>query len=213
MATTPRLPADLVLASLPQNDFTDDVMCMSLHYPDLDLSSRRAEGVEVSRCRFEGTSLVGSRLEKATFTDTVLQRCDLANMSTGNSSMVSSSVSSSRLTGLTWNGGLLRDVLIESCRADLASFRFSRLKKVVFRDCNLQGADFQNADLRGVRFDQCNLSGAQFSNVQAEGARFANCSLLGIRGVTSLQGAIVRSEDALGLAHSLAAALGIKIED
>ncbi len=44
------------------------------------------------------------------------------------------------------------------------------------------------------------------------GTRFTNCVLAGIGGVTSFDGAIVASGDLAGLAYSLAAALGIRIE-
>jgi hypothetical protein len=63
------------------------------------------------------------------------------------------------------------------------------------------------------RFESCDLTGAQFSKAQMEGTRFADCTLDGINGVTSLNGAIVKSRDALSLTYSLAGALGIIIED
>ncbi len=46
-----------------------------------------------------------------------------------------------------------------------------------------------------------------------DGARFADCTLVGIGGVTSLKGAIVRSQDAQGLLYVLAGAMGITIEE
>ena len=104
-------------------------------------------------------------------------------------------------------------VTVDTCRIDLASFRFSTFKGVVFTDCKLIQADFQDADLRGARFERCDLTSAQFSKAQMEGTRFADCNLSGIGGVTSLKGAIVKSRDALALTYSLASALGITIED
>jgi uncharacterized protein YjbI with pentapeptide repeats len=64
----------------------------------------------------------------------------------------------------------------------------------------------------GVQFTNCDLSGAQFSQAKMEGTRFADCVLAGIGGVTSFAGAIVASQDLVGLSHTLAAALGIQIE-
>jgi len=45
------------------------------------------------------------------------------------------------------------------------------------------------------------------------GTRFARCDLTGIAAVTSMRGAVISSTDVLALAHTLAAALGITIED
>jgi len=117
------------------------------------------------------------------------------------------------MTGMSWADGSLRDVSIENCRMDMAAFRFSKLKAVVFSDCKLGQADFQEADLRGARFERCDLAGAQFSRAQMEGTRLSDCVLDGVGGVMSLKGAIVTSRDALGLAYTLASALGIRIED
>jgi uncharacterized protein YjbI with pentapeptide repeats len=107
----------------------------------------------------------------------------------------------------------VRETVFSGCGMDMSSFRFSVFKRVVFADCKLRHADFQEADLRGARFERCDLTAAQFSKAQMEGTRFAHCTLAGLNGVTSLRGAIVTSEDALGLAYSLAGALGITIED
>ncbi len=122
-------------------------------------------------------------------------------------------VTTGRLTGARWTDCGFRDVLFQSCRADLAGFRFSRFKDVVFRDCTLTEADFQEADLRGVRFERCRLAGAQFSGAAMEGARFEECDLYGIGGAASLRGVVVRSDDLQSLARSLAGAMGIVIED
>jgi uncharacterized protein YjbI with pentapeptide repeats len=77
----------LQLAALPENDITDDSVVMSTHYQDLDLGGRRAESVEFTRCRFTSVRLAGSRLAEVAFAETVLDRCDLANVAVANGSM------------------------------------------------------------------------------------------------------------------------------
>ncbi|MEJ3747463.1 pentapeptide repeat-containing protein [Actinomycetes bacterium KLBMP 9797] len=66
--------------------------------------------------------------------------------------------------------------------------------------------------MSGVQFTNCDLTGAQFSQATMEGTRFTNCVLAGVGGVTSFTGAIVASQDLVGLSYTLAAALGIQIE-
>jgi uncharacterized protein YjbI with pentapeptide repeats len=63
-----------------------------------------------------------------------------------------------------------------------------------------------------VQFVDCDLTGAQFSHAVMQGTRFTNCVLAGIGGVTSFAGAVVSTADLIALSHSLAAALGIRIE-
>jgi uncharacterized protein YjbI with pentapeptide repeats len=121
-------------------------------------------------------------------------------------------LSGARMTGVHWVDGSLRDVTVSECRADLTSFRFTDFHHVVFEGCNLTRADFQSADVSGVRFTNCDLTGAQFSQATMEGTRFTNCVLAGVGGVTSFAGAIVASQDLIGLSYTLAAALGIRIE-
>ncbi|MER6575879.1 pentapeptide repeat-containing protein [Nonomuraea sp. NPDC001023] len=147
------------------------------------------------------------------FTDVELERCDLSNMTVRASGMHRVRTSGSRLIGMTWTECAFRDVLFDTCRADLTGFRFSTFKNTVFRDCIVPEANFQNADLRGVRFERCDLSMAQFFQAQMDGAHFSDCVLLGIGGVTSLKGATVKSRDAHGLVFALAGALGILIEE
>src|SRR5690606_20701218 len=129
------------------------------------------------------------------------------------SSMQRARIDSSRMTGLHWIDGSLRDVTVAECRADLAVFRFTDFRQVRFEDCNLTRADFANADLSGAQFVNCDLTGAQFSQATMTGARFRGCTLVGIGGVTSMEGAIIAGQDLVALSYTLAAALGIQIED
>ncbi|GAA3444837.1 hypothetical protein Pve01_56710 [Planomonospora venezuelensis] len=209
----PKLPSSLSAARAPEHDLDDDGTYRSLEFRGLDMSSRQAEAADFEGCRFTDTGLSGTELHRAGFSDVELERCDLSNMVARTSAMHRARVSASRLTGMSWSGCALRDVLFDGCRADLAGFRFSTFKDVVFRDCVMPEADFQNADLRGVRFERCDLTGARFSSARMEGARFADCTLLRINGVTGLRGAIVKSRDAQGLVYSLAGAMGITVED
>jgi uncharacterized protein YjbI with pentapeptide repeats len=187
---------------------------LSLHYQDLDLSHRELESAQFERCRFTGSGFAGSPLRDVGFADVEMTSVDLSNSTARDVSVLRASITGSRLTGMRWVECGFRDVLVEDCRADLASFRFSVFKPtVVFRDCNLREANFQSADLRGVRFERCDLTGAQFSNAQLDGTRFADCVLAGLGGVTSLKGAIIKSTDAMALLYSLTSAMGITIED
>jgi uncharacterized protein YjbI with pentapeptide repeats len=185
----------------------------SLDYENADLANRAATGVAVDQCRFSVAGFGQSVLDRVRISDSVFQRCDLANVRASRGTLTRVAFSGSRTTGMAWADGLLREVTFDECRMDMAAFRFSTFTNVVFSDCKLTQADFHEADLRGVRFERCDLTGAQFLNAQMEGTRLSTCTLDGVGGVTSFRGATVTSADILGLAHTLASALGIRIED
>jgi uncharacterized protein YjbI with pentapeptide repeats len=192
--------------------FADEATFRGLDFTDADLSGRAAESVEFALCRFANTDFGNTTLGNSTFTDCVFERGNLANLRTEKCGMRRVSLSILRMTGVHWVAGTLRDVTVAQCRADLTSFRFSSFRNVVFEDCNLTRADFQNADLTGVRFHGCDLTAAQFSHATMTGATLSNCELAGIGGVTSFAGAVVSGHDLVGLSYTLAAALGIRIE-
>jgi uncharacterized protein YjbI with pentapeptide repeats len=209
----PKLPASLTLAKIPDDDLKDDGVYLSLEYVDIELSGRDVVSIEIDQCRYKNTNFGQTKLDRALISDSVFQSCDLANLQARDCSLVRVAVTGSRMTGLQWAEGGVRDTTFENCRMDMASFRFDNFKSVVFTDCKLTQADFQDADLRGARFERCDLTAAQFSKAQMEGTRFADCNLAGVGGVTSLRGSIVSSRDALALTYTLASALGITIED
>jgi uncharacterized protein YjbI with pentapeptide repeats len=209
----PRLAAVLEPAGDPALPvLVDEAVHHGLDLAGADLGRASATDVEFTACRFAGTDLVGVTLRRAAFTDCRFLRGDLANLTAQRSSMRRVALELVRLTGVQWLDGVLRDVTITECRADLAAFRFTRFAGVAFERCNLARADFQNADLTGVRFTDCNLAGAQFSHATMDGTRFANCDLDGVGGVTSFRGSIVTGHDLIALSRTLAAALGIAIE-
>ncbi|GAA4581618.1 pentapeptide repeat-containing protein [Planotetraspora phitsanulokensis] len=209
----PKVPASLTPARLPEHDLENDGSYRAMLFKSLDLSSRRVRTPEFEGCSLVDTAFAGTEMHRAEFTDVELGRCDLSNMRVRSASVHRAVVSAGRLTGAAWSECAFHDVVFDACRADLTGFRFSAFRTVVFRECTLTEANFQDADLRGARFERCDLTGAQFSNAKMEGTRFADCTLAGIAGVTSLRGAVIRSQDAWGLVHSLAGAMGITIED
>lgn len=207
----PRAPASLELATLPDHDLEDEATLRRLAF-EVDLSNRTAESVEFDQCRITSADLSGTTLARARLIDCLIEKTNLANLRTDKSSAQRVRITSSRMTGLHWIDGSLRDVAVVECRADLAVFRFTDFRQVTFEDCNLTRTDFQNADLSGVQFVNCDLTGAQFSHATMTGTRFRGCTLVGVGGVTSFDGAIISDQDLIALSYTLAAALGIQIE-
>jgi uncharacterized protein YjbI with pentapeptide repeats len=208
----PDLPDRLDPPGDADADLADGAVLAGLALTDLDWSDHQAAGAELDQCRCQNVSLGQVRLNRTIIRDVEFDRCDLANLRARESSMSRVAVSATRMTGLTWITGVLRDVTFANCRIDLAFFSATKFTNVVFANCRLDQANFGDAELTEVRFDGCDLTAAQFSGARLAETRFTGCDLTGLAGVTSLRGAIMSGADAVGLAASFATALGIKIE-
>lgn len=209
----PSIPGSRPAAALPGDDLKDGGVYLTLAFTGADLSGRAAAGAEFEECLLSDVNLSQSKLRRAMIRDTIFDRCDLANLRATDCQLGRARISGCRLTGLSWLDGGIRDTEFSNCRIDLASFRATKFIDVVFSGCRMEQADFGDCDLRGARFSDCDLTGAQFNGAQMTGTRFSDCGLDGIGGVTSLRGAIIRSRDLFTLTFTLAAALGITIED
>ena len=206
----PQLPAEERLSPAPE-DLEPEAVLARRRFLDVDLSGREAEGVEFDRCLFRAGTLAASRLTRVSIVHCVVETVDWSNVDGDGGTLDRLLASGSRMTGLAWAGGLVRDAAFDGCRLDLSNWRYAAFDAVRFTGCNLSGADFTSADLRGASFVDCDLSGAQFSAATMEGTRFRGCDLAGIGGVQSFRGANVHRDDLLALARVLAAAVGITI--
>jgi uncharacterized protein YjbI with pentapeptide repeats len=209
----PRPPTSLATATSPEHDLADEATHRRLGFVEIDLTGQEATSVEFEQCLFTRASLASVVLDRATFTDCLVENSDWANLKTTRSGMQRVSLSTVRLTGLHWIDGALRGVTFRECRMDLATLRFTSFKDVSFTDCNLTRADFTNADLRGAQFIGCDLSGAQFAQADCMGTRFTHCELSGIGSVVNLRGATVSATDLVALTYALASALDITIKE
>ncbi|MFF2085559.1 pentapeptide repeat-containing protein [Nocardia sp. NPDC058176] len=196
----------------PADDPADDGTVEDVEYRGADFAEAHVHGASFEGCLFDSVRFP-STLRQATITESALRVCDLANVQADDSSMFETVIEHGRITGLSWTAGVLRDVLIESTRADLASFAESRLRSVVFRDCDLRQADFQRTEFRNVRFERCNLTAARFNDARPQqNLRFEDCDLTAVSGLTALRGATIQGGDLESLAATLARELGIVVE-
>jgi uncharacterized protein YjbI with pentapeptide repeats len=207
----PELPSELhagELAALEHDAAIAEVELSRSQLPD-----QRANGVSFDSARLAGVDLSGSRLEHLSIVNAVLTGCNLANIHGNSARLARVDIQSSRLTGTVLADATLSDVTLLGCRADLASFGFSRLQRVTFEDCLLTQADFLDARLHSVRFHDCDLSRADFRGAQLKNCEFRRCQLTEVDGVTSLRGASLEWPAIVELAGTWAGALGIQVLD
>lgn len=144
--------------------------------------------------------------------DLTFAECDIVGVLAEKSRLERVSVTQSRLRGITWVGGVIRDVTLEQVMGEDVSFRFSSLRGVTIRDAQLPGVDFTNVEFENVRFERCLLQRAVFDHAKVKSLRIEQCDLAGATGVLALRGASMNFDDVMSLAPSLAREAGITIE-
>jgi uncharacterized protein YjbI with pentapeptide repeats len=209
--TRPELPSQLQRVELTKLDH--DLWLAELELADASLVDQLARGVTFESAKLTGSDLSGSRLEHIRIVDSMLTRCNLANVKARRVRLKGVVIEDSRLTGMALFEGALTDVTFHGCRVDLASFSSCRMERVSFEDCVLTQTDFLEARLASVRFHGCDLT-----NADVRGARMKHCELrrselTGLQGVESLRGVAMEWPDIVEMAGVWAATLGIEVLD
>jgi uncharacterized protein YjbI with pentapeptide repeats len=183
--------------------------------PDLDLELPPLDAVS-------GESVVGARIAHADLggarlplrlVDVELSSCNLANVKARGASLVRCVLRGCRLTGASFAESRLTDVLFEDCRVDLAAFTGATLERVTFEGCRMTQADLQEVACESVRLLACDLGECDLTGARFKRSELRRCELDGLRGVERLRGVGVGWDDLVGLAPTLAAALGIRLLD
>lgn len=208
---SPDLPAQLEPGDI--SELVHDAAHVETDLSDVALIDQRANGVMFETVRLGNVDLCGSRLEGLRVADSALKRCNLANIQARRTHATRVTINTSRLTGIHLPEAVLRDVMIQDCRVDLASFGFAHCTRVTFEDCQLTQTDFLEAQLESVRFHRCDLARADFRGARLSRCEFRRSNLTGIQGVESLRGAAMEWPDIVEMAGVWAAALGIEVLD
>jgi uncharacterized protein YjbI with pentapeptide repeats len=209
----PRIPGELEPATVDatrveSGDEWRRVQLTDVAAPELAVPSLRFE-----ESRLERVDLGGGRLAHLSLSDVELEGCNLANSDVRGGSAWRARIERSRLTGVSWTEGLLRDVVVSDCRIDLASFAATRLEQVVFERCLLMQADFQEANLRAVRFVECDLTEADLMDARFDRCELRGCTIDGVRGAERLRGVAMPWEDIVASVGTFAAAVGVTVLD
>ena len=178
-----------------------------------DLSAQVADHVEISGCELHGVRFTGARLELLRLVDVLAVDSELSGAVVTESSLQRVEFVNCRMSGLVMSDSKLRSVRFRDCKLDDANFRFVKAERVVFDGCSLVNADFTAAAFASSAFAGCNLRTAEFSKASLKGTRFAGSTLDGLRGASSLRGAVIGSDQVLPLALGVFSDMGISISD
>jgi len=210
---SPRLPDELEPATIDASavDSGDEwrrVRLAGVDAPDLAVPSLRFEEAQLER-----VDLGGGRLAHLSLSDVELEGCNLANADVRGGSAWRTRIVRSRLTGIAWHEGLIRDTVLSDCRIDLSSFGATRMDQVVFERCLLMQVDLQETSLRRVRFVDCDLTEADVGDARFEGCELRGCTIDGMRGAERLRGVAMPWEDIVASVGTFAAAVGVTVLD
>lgn len=176
--------------------------------PADELAEEMAVGLE-----YDGLDLAETRRSPLSLIDSVLRRCDLSAAVWQAVTMRQVELLDCRALGLRLSVDLAQDVYLEGCRFDAATLRISRVRGlVVFDGCTFTDAVVAG-DLSSMVFTRCTFDGAEFAATAADGCDLRGSALGEARGLLTLRGARVTTDQAVVFAPRLASEAGFTVEE
>jgi uncharacterized protein YjbI with pentapeptide repeats len=174
--------------------------------PAGELAEEMAVGVEL-----DGVDLAETRRSPLTLVDSVLRRCDLSAAVWQGVTMRQVELLDCRALGVRLSVDHGQDVYVEGGRFDSSTLRISKVRGlVVFDGCTFTDA-MVGGDLSAVVFTGCTFENAEFAATSADGCDLRGSGLGGARGLATLRGARVTTEQTVTIAPRLAAELGLTV--
>lgn len=176
--------------------------------PAGELAEEMAVGVSL-----DGVDLAETRRSPLTVVDSVFRRCDLSAAVWQGVSLRQVELLDCRALGLRLSVDLGQDVYLENCRLDSATLRIARVRGlVVFSGCTFVDA-VVGGDLSSVVFTDCDFDRAEFAATAAVGCDLRGSRLGGARGLLTLRGARITTDQAVAAALRLASEAGFTVEE
>lgn len=117
-----------------------------------------------------------------------------------------------KLVGTDFSGATLTDVVFENCILRLTSFRMATLSRVRFDGCTIDDVDCYDATLTDVDVTASRLTDMNVDQVDATRVDLRGAATLGLKGARNLSGFLVEEAQLIGLAPTLASAVGLDVE-
>ncbi|OXM52941.1 pentapeptide repeat-containing protein [Amycolatopsis alba] len=182
----------------------------SVHLDGGDQDGVRGGG-EIARSLVSDVSLANARLDRLTLSDVVLEGVDLSNAAIRELSARRVEILRCRAIGLGVSIASASDLYVENARFDYASVAVERVKgSAVFSGCSFRETVF-SGDLSRLTFVDCDFADAEFVATAAVDCDLRGSRLSGVRGLLTLRGAKITSEQAVSVAGILAAESGLSV--
>lgn len=168
---------------------------------------------ELSKAVLTGVSLAEDTRAPLELSDVLLDNVDLSNANLARTTARRVHVKASRGIGLRLVLKQATDLLAEGCRFDYATIEIDRVKHVaVFHECSFRDAVLLG-DLSNVVFSGCDFTGAEFQARRAVDCDLRSSDLRAARGLSTLGGAKISTEQAVSIAVRLAVENGLLVVD
>lgn len=213
-AKAPRLSAGRQLPSWdgalePSRGFAE-VSSAALDNVTVDLSD--LERLDLEDCHLTATILDGAADElEISIAGSTVDRCDLSRLRL--TVVRQSRFVGVKLTGTDFSGGMVRDVEFVDCMLRLSSFRMAELERVTFSNCIFEDVDAYSAGLIDVAFPESSLNALNLDQTRAVRVDLRHAQLDALKGLARLDGFLIAEHQVPLLAHQLADAVGLGIED
>lgn len=177
-----------------------------------DQSEVVGEG-EIIRSQVRRVNLVGATLDPLELRDSVLAGVDFSRARMPRTTAQRIELVNCRAAGAQLTLVQASDVYAEDCQFDYGTVRVERVKHAVafsrcsFRETLLVG------DLSNVVFADCLFAGTEFEATAAAGCDLRGSTFEGAKGLLSLRGARISSEQALSAAAAIASESGLVVRD
>ena len=204
----PVIDADELTAAAP--DPADELTVADARVDGGDFTDLDGEG-EIERSILTGVDLSGSRLRPLVLADVELSGADVSNALWSQTIARRVEVLSCRATGWRLSLDLALDTYVGDTRLDYAAIKVNRVKGLlVFERCSFANAQL-GGDLSRVLFVDCDLAGAEFTATAARDCDLRTSRVADARGIASLRGALITTDQVIAVADQLAREAGLQI--
>jgi len=214
LSAKPPAPPDLPQELAPLEEDPSSLRGLELGeraVADVDWSGRDATSLRLAECRLDKVELGEAKLAHANLRDVVVTGGSWANVAASEAVLRRVEFRDARLTGASFAGATLDDVVFVDCRLDLASFRFAKLAHARFESCRMEEVDFYEAGVSATVFAGCSLPGASIAGATFTDTELRGCDLTGLGNPERLCGVRMPWADVVQAADVIAAGLGIQI--
>lgn len=213
-AKAPRLSAQRQLPSWdgavePSRGFAE-ISSADLDNVTVDLTD--IERLDIEDCHLSTIILDNAPAElEISLAGSTVERCDLSRLRF--TVVRQTRLVGVKLTGTDFSGGMVRDVEFVDCMFRLTSFRMAELERVTFTNCIFEDVDAYSAGLTDVAFAESSLTALNLDQTKAVRVDLRHAQLDALKGLARLGGFLIAEHQLPLLAHQLADAVGLGIED
>jgi uncharacterized protein YjbI with pentapeptide repeats len=160
----------------------------------------------------QGVDLSRAKLGPLTLSNVSLRQVDLSNASLQRLTARRTEWRTCRAIGLRVSFDHASDLSIMDCRLDYATIHLEKVKGgAVFTGCSFRETTI-GGDLSNTRFVDCDFIETEFRATRATKCDFRSSRLLSARGLLSLRGATISSEQAVSACLLIAAEAGLIVD-